>query len=320
MIVAMIDITLPALGLSENVNKQSGSNANWQNGTVGELGVVVYYGVANKFAYFCNNSLHNNTMRIGTVSGTDVTFGDYIQVQYDRARRGAGATYDPVADKIIYTYFDDGNSYNYYRVITVDSSSDAITLGAETRWDLVNEGKGDQYWLNAQPVHATGSAGGKSVILYVQNDSIDATYYITVKVSGSTLALDTPTKLYAETIELKRLAMADIGSGKVVILYASGATSVGNMVQNRVHSTILTVPVTETNLTSTNYIGIADEAIADTASGKIMLKGGVSTKLSGLTIGTDYYVGEDGNFTTVSTNNQEAGKALTATTLMMKGH
>jgi hypothetical protein len=92
------------------------------------------------------------------------------------------------------------------------------------------------------------------------------------------------------------------------------------MVQNRVHSTILTVPVTETNLTSTNYLGIADEAIADTASGKIILKGGVSTKLSGLTIGTDYYVGDDGNFTTISTNNQEAGKALTATTLMMKGH
>jgi hypothetical protein len=28
----------------------------------------------------------------------------------------------------------------------------------------------------------------------------------------------------------------------------------------------------------------------------------------------------DGNFTTTVANNQEAGKAITATTLMMKGH
>jgi hypothetical protein len=92
------------------------------------------------------------------------------------------------------------------------------------------------------------------------------------------------------------------------------------LVANYFYSKVLTIAVTPTNLTATNYLGIAEEAISTTATGNIMLKGGISTKLSSLTIGSEYYLGADGTFTTTATNNQAAGKAVTATTLLMKGH
>lgn len=46
---------------------------------------------------------------------------------------------------------------------------------------------------------------------------------------------------------------------------------------------------------SADFIGITDQAIADTATGAVIVQGGVSEKLSGLTVGADYYVQADGS-------------------------
>ena len=53
--------------------------------------------------------------------------------------------------------------------------------------------------------------------------------------------------------------------------------------------------VGKTNLTSTNFLGIAAEAISDTATGKITIQGGVNENQSSLTVGTDYFSDEQGN-------------------------
>ena len=53
--------------------------------------------------------------------------------------------------------------------------------------------------------------------------------------------------------------------------------------------------VGKTNLTSTNFLGLAAEAISDTATGKITIQGGVNENQSSLTVGTDYFSDEQGN-------------------------
>jgi hypothetical protein len=76
-----------------------------------------------------------------------------------------------------------------------------------------------------------------------------------------------------------------------------------------------------TNLTSTNFIGISDAAISDTASGNVTIKGGVAAAgLSGLTIGSDYYVQGDGTFaTSAGTPSVKAGLAISAASLILNG-
>ena len=50
----------------------------------------------------------------------------------------------------------------------------------------------------------------------------------------------------------------------------------------------------------------------------VALKGGVSGKVTGLTIGSDYYVQDDGTVTTV-TSTVPAGRALSATSILLEG-
>jgi hypothetical protein len=65
----------------------------------------------------------------------------------------------------------------------------------------------------------------------------------------------------------------------------------------------------------TDFIGIADAAISDTASGNITIKGGVASNgLSSLTPGSTYYVQSDGTLSTTS-SSVTAGKALSATSI-----
>ncbi len=72
---------------------------------------------------------------------------------------------------------------------------------------------------------------------------------------------------------------------------------------------------TTTTLTSANYLGIAAEAISDTATGKINVIGGISEGHSSLAIGTNYFATGAGAIATSGT--QLIGKALSATEIQL---
>jgi hypothetical protein len=75
-----------------------------------------------------------------------------------------------------------------------------------------------------------------------------------------------------------------------------------------------------TNLTSTNFIGTSEGAFADTATSTVMLRGGITTTQSGLTIGSKYYVQTDGTLsTTPDSPSVVAGESISATTLLIAG-
>ena len=65
-----------------------------------------------------------------------------------------------------------------------------------------------------------------------------------------------------------------------------------------------------------DFIGLASAAISDTASGDINVKGGINEAQTGLTIGSDYYVQDDGTLSTTS-SSVKVGQAITATTINM---
>jgi len=73
----------------------------------------------------------------------------------------------------------------------------------------------------------------------------------------------------------------------------------------------------ETNLTSTNLLGISNETKADGQTTEIAIIGSVVSGFSGLSIGTNYYVHIDGTITSTSTGGQLIGKAISATEILI---
>ena len=78
-----------------------------------------------------------------------------------------------------------------------------------------------------------------------------------------------------------------------------------------------TLPAPSTNLSSTNLLGLASETKADGESVDIAVIGSTVDGYTGLTIGSLYYVQEDGTITTSSTDAQLIGKAISATKILI---
>jgi len=73
-------------------------------------------------------------------------------------------------------------------------------------------------------------------------------------------------------------------------------------------------------LTADNFVGVSTAAYADTATASITLQGGLSTNQTGLTAGSTYYVRTDATLSsTAGSPSVTAGKALSATKLLLKG-
>jgi len=68
-----------------------------------------------------------------------------------------------------------------------------------------------------------------------------------------------------------------------------------------------------------NFFGVADENIANAATGTITTTGGVNTSVSGLTVGKNYFVNANGTLSIEATQYGIVGKALSATSLFVSG-
>jgi hypothetical protein len=97
--------------------------------------------------------------------------------------------------------------------------------------------------------------------------------------------------------------------GKQVSFVASGTLTSGQTVSLKADGTVEAASVSYTD-----FIGITDAAISDTASGSVTIKGGISTNVTGLTPNSTYYVQTDGSLST-TVSSVLAGKALSATSI-----
>jgi|9_EtaG_2_1085328.scaffolds.fasta_scaffold16736_2 hypothetical protein len=105
----------------------------------------------------------------------------------------------------------------------------------------------------------------------------------------------------------------------VVNFVASGFIDNGKTVIINTDGTVGIVTVNgSTNLTSENYIGIAAEAIADGATGKINVVGGINQGQTGLTTGKTYYVQNNGTLSTsAGSPSVVAGNSISSTKIIV---
>jgi len=253
---------------------------------------------ANKVVLYYSGSVNPSEARVGTVSGTSISFSS--AVQFKSGDSGSPTSvYDANAQKTIVVYQDSTNSsYITAQVGTISGGS--ISFGSATV--LISSGLPLPY----SAVYDSGA--GKSVFCLYDNGS---PYYGTLvfgTVSGTTFSAGTPVTFGTGGCAYTGSAY-DSANKKVVIGY----------------SDLYTIPYyTEAVVfqnagsNSVDFIGITDQAIANTATGAVIVQGGVSEKVTGLTTGSDYYVQGDGTLST-TVSSVPAGRALSSTSILLEG-
>ena len=140
--------------------------------------------------------------------------------------------------------------------------------------------------------------------------------------SGTAITVQGTYSLHTEYGYYEVTAEFDISSGVLYIVARyDNAASVSNPNWGRLWK--MQFENKPSNLTTTNLIGVADEAIADGATGRVNTWGSVNSTQSGMTIGSDYYAQHDGNITISNAANsgqQLLGKAISATKLNIKDY
>ena len=128
--------------------------------------------------------------------------------------------------------------------------------------------------------------------------------YVVATISGNSVSFSSLTQFESGQSQGFSAAFSTAGLKTAIIYSDEGDSDNGKYVvqQNQIQN-------------YTDFIGIADAAISDTASGNITIKGGVAANgLSSLTPGSTYYVQSDGTLSTTS-SDVTAGKALSATSI-----
>ena len=201
--------------------------------------------------------------------------------------------YDPDNQNFIIAYKDAGNSNKGTACIATVSGAGALSFSAE---QVFADYACDWPALSYDTIN-------NQMILSYQNNAISNRLEVrTISSDGSTLSFGDPLNVGAN-ISYTSSAF-DPDTGKTVVTYR------GTNGKSVVYSPLVT--------NYTDFIGITDQAIADTATGAVIVQGGVSEKVTGLTANTDYYVQVNGTLsTTVST--VPAGRALSSTSILLEG-
>jgi len=255
-----------------------------------------------KFAVTYRDSANSGygTACVGTVSGTTITFGsEYV--------------YQSASVEGTYLSFDSGNANTFVNVYNRGGgrarlgtiSGTAITYGAEATFDT---GSGEYASVEFDP-----SSAGKFIVMY----RAGSPYYGKVAVgtvSGTSISFGSSITCNAGTITWTSISFDPSNAGKFVVVYRDEGNS------NYGTAIIGQMAAESTNLTSTNLLGVSQESASDGGTASIDTLGGVSDKLTGLTIGSDYYVATDGTLTTTVASNVSIGKAVNSTTINMRDY
>jgi hypothetical protein len=248
-------------------------------------------------AYQDSSSSAQGFAAVGTVSGTSISFGTPVQFGGDTGIGGIKSTYDTTNSKIIFAYSYGGET-SYTIVATVSGTS--ISFGTEQTFATNT---------SAYPAIAYDFANQKVFLTY-SNDTLGGCEYVSGTLSGTSISYGTP--VVFDTDNGQAFANVAIrGLGILVNYYDSTGTIGGRGV---------VISTSSTNLTSKNYIGIANNTYSNGATATVQTIGSVDDAQSGLTTGSPYYLQMDGTLSTAADPlNVYAGIAISATKIVVKG-
>lgn len=249
----------------------------------------------NNKVFTCYATASDGKGVVGTISGTSVSYGT---VQSMSANAGSmDTTFDSTNGKVFAIYSDTGNS-SYPTGVVGTISGTSVSFGTATVAESVASNL-----LKA----AFDSANGKVVGGY--NNNSTSMKMVAGTISGTSVSFDTAVTGNAGNMNRWGLTF-DSNYGVIFAGFQDSADS------NYLNTVFYRLSAT-TNVTATNVMGIAGEAIGDTATGLVYTDGGFANNQTSLTAATIYYVDTDGSLTTTDTGVM-IGKALSATEVLIK--
>jgi len=239
-----------------------------------------------------NNSY--GTAIVATVSGTSVSFGSATVFESASAIYQAIA-YDANAQKLVISY----SASSTGKAIVGTISGTSVSFGtAVTFANASTSFTGAAYHSGAQKV----------IINYVDGGNSSYATYIIGTVSGTSISFSAEV-VYGNSSSNYHAVTYDSGQGKFVL-----AANIGNNGKAFVYGPSYNVA----NLTSENFVGIADAAYSSGATATIQTAGSTDDAQSGLTAGESYYVQADGTLgTSPDTISVLAGTAVSATEILI---
>ena len=247
------------------------------------------------------NSYHATAV-VGTVSGTSISFGSDVVFNAANSSQSIAITYDSTNNKVVVAYQDTANS-EYGTAIVGTVSGTSISFGSEVVFESAQ---------SAQMSISYDSVDQKIVIAYRDYGNSNYGTVIVGTVSGTSISFGSPNVF--ETAETNDTSIAfDSGNAKMIIGYKDNG--------NSNYGTCIVFGATSktSNLTAENYIGIAAEAIANGATGRINVLTGTNTGQTGLTTAQKYFVQNNGGISTSpGSPSVVAGTAISDTKIIVR--
>jgi len=272
-----------------------------------DISVAVDPNTAGKFvvAYEDRGNSQTGTAIVGTISGTSISFGSEVTFNSGNSSVFSVSFNPNTAGKFVVAYTDWLDS-GYGKAVVGTISGTSISFGSEA---VFNSGSTSYNSLSFDP-----NTADKFVVVY--RDSGNSSYGIAVvgTISGTSASFGSEYVFNSGVSSHNSVDFDPNNSGKFVVAYQDG----GNL--NYGTAILGQIAATGTNLTDTNFLGTSTASYTNGQSASIALQGGITTNQSGLTAGSTYYVQGDATLTTTAgTPSVVAGKAISATTLLLKG-
>jgi len=239
---------------------------------------------------------NQGTAIVGTVSGTSISFGTPV-VFHAAGTANSVCAFDTTNNKVVIAYEDTADSEKGKSLVgTVSGTS--ISYGSEVEFE---SGGIQEVGITFDP------DAGKAVVVYMDKGNSNYGTYAVGTVSGTSITYATPVVFAAATSE-RCTATYDTNSDKIVIGFEDGG--------NSNYGTSIVLQLASSN--STNFAGITNQAINNSASGEVVVEGGVITNGSLLpqtftpSVGSEAVFQSSATYYTASVYDPDSGKTIIA--------
>ena len=246
--------------------------------------------VSGKFLVYYRRHNAYGRLRVGTISGTSVSFGTEITFGNEAVTTDRVSYFRAASDgtNLVGVYRRDGGAGTRAALFTISGTS--VTFGTET---TITSSPADTFTLIYNSSLDTFLISG----IYTSSIAVKE-----VKLSNGVFFPKATSTLIDSSTSYHQ-AVYDPTSGHVI----SAARGPSN------YNPVVSVYNPETNLN--NFIGFSEAAISDGDTGSITTLGGINESQTGLIAGFNYYLQDDGSLGSTESDNF-AGLAISSTKLI----
>ena len=259
------------------------------------------------------SALSRGTVWVGQITGPSVAFGNTGDQFELGITDDISMDFDSNSNKVIIVY-KDANDSNYGKAIvgTVDPSNNTISFGTARTFASKSVAK----------TTTTFDSSTNKIVIGYSDLSTNPSYsgkFLVANVSGTDITFEAEQSFAKDENVYFNVSAFDSTSNQIVFAYRWDSTS-GDILSNRGEAFLFKNTITATNLEADNFIGTVSDGYASGQTATINVSGFIDDSQSGLTLGQNYYVDEDGTLSTTSSNPYVfAGTAVSDTELRIGG-